>query len=73
METVRKSFKLTDGGQSAPSNYQDIWLYIYILYINMKDFQRKARFVAGGHITEAPKTLTYAIVFKWKSIHFLTL
>ena len=28
--------------------------------IKMEDFRQKARLVAGGHITEAPATITYA-------------
>ena len=28
----------------------------------MENFRRKARFVAGGHMTQAPATLTYASV-----------
>ena len=30
--------------------------------VKMEDFRRKARLVAGGHMTEAPPTVTYASV-----------
>ena len=30
--------------------------------IKMEDFRRKARLVAGGHVTKAPATITYASV-----------
>ncbi len=33
-----------------------------ILDIKMEDFQLKARLVAGGHMTKAPATITYASV-----------
>ncbi len=33
------------------------------------DFTRKARFVAGGHLTDAPAQLTYSSVVTWESIH----
>ena len=33
-----------------------------IFDIKMEDFRQKARLVAGGHMMEAPKTLTYASI-----------
>ena len=33
-----------------------------VFYINMEDFQCKARLVAGRHMTEAPKILIYASI-----------
>ena len=33
-----------------------------IFNLKMEDFRRKVRLVAGGHMTETPKTLTYASV-----------
>ena len=33
-----------------------------IFDIKMEDFQQKARLVAGGHVTKAPATMTYASV-----------
>jgi hypothetical protein len=34
----------------------------------MEDFRRKARFVAGGHTTDAPHVMTYASVFSRESV-----
>jgi hypothetical protein len=34
----------------------------------MEDFRRKARYVAGGHTTEAPATLTYASVVSRETV-----
>ena len=34
----------------------------------MEDFRRKARYVAGGHATVAPPTLTYASVVSRESV-----
>ena len=34
----------------------------------LEDFRRKARYVAGGHMTEAPATLTYASVVSRESV-----
>ena len=33
-----------------------------IFDVNMEDFWRKARLVAGGHVTEPPPTIKYASV-----------
>jgi hypothetical protein len=33
-----------------------------IFDVKREDFRRKARFVAGGHITDTPLAMTYAIV-----------
>ena len=33
-----------------------------IFYVKMEDYRRKARLVAGGHVTEPPDTITYASV-----------
>ena len=33
-----------------------------IFDIKMGDFRRKARLVAGGHVTEPPATITYSSV-----------
>ena len=34
----------------------------------MEDFRRKARLVAGGHMTEAPATITYASVVSRETV-----
>ena len=34
----------------------------------MEDFRRKARFVAGGHMTEAPSAITYASVVSRETV-----
>ena len=36
--------------------------------VKMEDFRRKARYVAGGHMTETPATLTYASVVSRESV-----
>jgi hypothetical protein len=37
--------------------------------VKMEDFRRKARFVAGGHMTETPASNTYASVVSRESVH----
>jgi hypothetical protein len=39
-----------------------------IFYVKMEDFLRKARFVAGGHTTDTPHAMTYAIVVSRESV-----
>ena len=41
-----------------------------IFDIKMGDFRRKARLVTGGHMAEAPKTLTYASVISRETVRF---
>jgi hypothetical protein len=38
-------------------------------YVKMESFQRKARFVAGGHMTETPAVATDASVVSYESVH----
>jgi hypothetical protein len=39
-----------------------------IFDIKMKDFRQKARLVAGGHLTKAPATITYASVVSRETV-----
>ena len=39
-----------------------------IFDIKMEDFCRKARLVAGGHLTKAPATITYASVVSRETV-----
>jgi hypothetical protein len=53
--------------QTTPPTYQQI-LFHMIFDIKMEDFHRKARFVVGGHTTDNPHTMTYAIVVSRQSV-----
>ena len=39
-----------------------------IFDIKMEDFKRKARYVAGGHMTDTPATITYASVVSRETV-----
>jgi hypothetical protein len=39
-----------------------------IFDVKMEDFRRNARFVAGGHTTDAPRAMTYASVVSRESV-----
>jgi hypothetical protein len=61
MKNVRIAFKIMNGEESAPPTYQDIRCHI-ICDVNMEDFRRKVRFVAGGHTNDTPHAMIYASV-----------
>jgi len=74
MKNVRVAFqRYTEGldGSQGPSSlqgYQEIKCHM-IFDIKMDgDFTRKARFVAGGHTTEAPSSSTYSSVVSRESV-----
>ena len=47
--------------------YQEIGCHM-IFDVKMSDLSRKARFVAGGHTTEAPASITYSSVVSRDSV-----
>jgi hypothetical protein len=61
MKNVRISFKILNGEESVPPTYQEIHCHM-IFDAKMEDFRRNARFVACGHTTDTPHTMTYASV-----------
>ena len=58
--------EVRDGKVPELTGFQEIGYHI-VFDIKM-DFTRKARFVAGGHTTEAPTLLTYSSVMWHDSI-----
>ena len=67
MEAVRVAFKLMGDDEKPAPGFQEIRCHM-VFDVKMEDFRRKARFVAGGHTTEAPATLTYASVVSRESV-----
>ena len=67
VKTVMIVLKLLDEGYNPPPTYQEIRCHI-IFDIKMEYFQRKDRYVAGGHSTVAPPPLTYASVVSQESV-----
>ena len=61
MKNVRIAFQTLPDGTHAPKDYQFVKFHM-VFDIKMEDFRRKARLVAGGHMTDAPPTITYASV-----------
>jgi hypothetical protein len=67
MKNVRVAFKILPDGTSAPNGYHRINCHM-IFDVKMEDFRRKAQLVAGGHMTEAPPTITYASVVSRETV-----
>ena len=61
MKNVKVAFQILSNGEVVPQGYTQICCHM-IFDVKMEDFRRKARLVAGGHVTEAPKCMTYSSV-----------
>jgi hypothetical protein len=67
MKNVRIAFKILNGEESPPPNYQEIRSHM-IFDVKMEDFRRKASFVAGRHKTDTPHAMTYASAVSRESV-----
>jgi hypothetical protein len=65
-DNVQVAFKFLDDNEPTPVGHKEIPCHI-IFDIKM-DFTRKARFVAGGHKTDPPTSLTYSSVVARDSV-----
>jgi hypothetical protein len=72
MKDIHVAFEILLDGQSVPIGYQKIPCHM-IFDIIMEDFRRKARIVAGGHMTKAPATITYASVVSCETVRIALL
>ena len=68
LKKVRVAFQTLKEGEAVPPTFQEIRCHDLIFDMKMEDFRRKAQFVAGSHMTEAPKTLAYASVVLRESV-----
>jgi hypothetical protein len=66
MKNVQIAFKFLERDEKAPVRYKEIPCHI-IFDVKM-DFTQKARFVAGGHKTDPPTSLTYSSVVSRDSV-----
>jgi len=58
---------MLDEGELVPRDHQFVRCHL-IFDVKMEDFWRKAPFVAGGHMTKSPATLTYASVLSRETV-----
>jgi len=66
MKNNRIAFQFLDDGKKIPVGYK--WIRCHMVFDIKMDFTRKARFVAGGHMTDPPSTLTYSSVVSRDSV-----
>ena len=67
MKNVKVAFNILDDGEMAPRYHQFVKCHM-IFDINMENFRRKARLVAGVHITTAPSAVTYGSVVSRETV-----
>ena len=67
MKNIKVAFEFLVPDTSMPVGYQKIPLH-FVFDVKM-DFTRKMQLVAGGHKTEALKTLTYSSIMSRDSMH----
>ena len=68
MGKVKVAFQILEDGTLAPPTFQEIRCHM-VYDIKMENFQRKARLVAGGHMTESPPAyVTFASVVSRESV-----
>lgn len=67
MEAVRIAFKILSNGEEPPPTYQFMECHM-VFDIKIENFRRKARLVAGGHMTRQPDVPTYASVVSRETV-----
>jgi hypothetical protein len=66
MKNVMPAFKILDEDGKAPIGYK--WIPCHMIFDVQMDFTCKARFVAGGHVTDPPTSITYSSVVSRDSV-----
>ena len=70
MKNVRPAFEVFEGSEDdIPRDYQFMQCHMIFDVKFGENFRRKARLVAGGHMTDTPNTLTYSSVVSRDSVH----
>jgi hypothetical protein len=67
MNDVMIAFQLLEDNEDVPIGHQYVQCHM-IFDVKMENFRRKARFVAGGHMTSPPAAATYASVVSRESV-----
>ena len=67
-ENVRPEFEEFEGKIEDLVGYQEIKCHIIWDVKLGENFRRKARLVAGGHVTETPSSITYSSVVSRDSV-----
>jgi hypothetical protein len=61
MKNIRNVSQILNGGEAVPSTYQYILCHM-IFDVKMEDFCHKARFIAGGHITDTTHVMPLEVI-----------
>ena len=67
MSVVKVAFDILEDDQNVPPGYQYMECHM-IFDIKLDGFQRKARLVTRGHMTEAPAVMMYASIVSHESV-----
>ena len=59
-------FQISANGKKASKGYQ--FVNCHMVFVKTDDFQRKACFVAGGHVTQIPEVITYSSVVTMETV-----
>jgi len=70
MTNVQIAFDVREKGEKPPPGFH---ITCHLIFDVKPDGTRKARYVAGGHLTEAPSSITYSTVVSRDSIRILLL
>jgi hypothetical protein len=60
MKNVCIAFQFLDADETVPVSFK--WIKCHLIFNVKMDFMRKARFVAGGHMTDPPSSITSSVV-----------
>jgi len=66
MKNNRLAFKVLEEEERVPMGYK--WIKCHMIFDIKMDFTRKARYVAGGHMTDPPSSITYSSVVSRNSV-----
>jgi len=66
MKNLMPAFKILEEDAYAPIGYK--WIPCHMILDVKMDFTCKARFVAGGHVTDPPTSITYSSVVSRDSV-----
>ena len=69
MKAIGIAFKFQGPAGKRPVGHQEI--KCHLVFDIKLDFTRKVRFVAGGHMTELPAMMTYALVVSISTLNQL--
>ena len=74
MRNVRPAFEVWEKGVAhIPPGYQQIKCHMIFDVKMGENFRRKARFIASGHTTETPTSLTYSSVVSQDLVRIILL